>query len=371
MSAFNGFLNNLESGVFNPKGNLADWRHASRTFVNSSFRLAPKAKFLYHVAFTFGDAALASVKTFENKHKLEAGLLVKNAELPKFSAEVSSVKKYNRIKNIQTSLRYEPVNITFHDDNLGITTALLEAYYRYYFVDGSYGVLPIAYNKQYAYRKKSSSKTENQGQGSEENASEGAPWIDKFPADNTYHGSERNKYRFGLDNNTYDPFFVNIQISQLSRKTYTTYTLVNPIITNWQHGNLDYSDGAGTMENTITVSYEAVWYDRGPVEAGADGSPKGFGERSHYDLTPSPITLAGGGNVGLGGILSAGVDLFDYARTGKGFSSPIAAGLAAAQLIGNTRGLNLQQAGVNLAEGAIGAGLGSDVSGLANSIFPK
>ena len=60
-------------------------------------------------------------------------------------------------------------------------------------------------------------------------------------------------------------------------------------------------------------------------------------------LHPS-ITLAGGGNVGLGGILSAGVDLFDYARTGKGFSSSLAAGLAAANLIGNVRGLSREGA---------------------------
>ena len=43
-------------------------------------------------------------------------------------------------------------------------------------------------------------------------------------------------------------------------------------------------DGAGTMQNTITVKYEAVWYDRGPVTAGAMEIPKGFGD-------PCPITI--------------------------------------------------------------------------------
>ena len=56
MGLFDGFLDNLISGVLNPKGNLGDWRHASRTFVKNSFRLAPKVKFLYHVAFTFSPA---------------------------------------------------------------------------------------------------------------------------------------------------------------------------------------------------------------------------------------------------------------------------------------------------------------------------
>ena len=84
----------------------------------------------------------------------------------------------------------------------------------------------------------------------------------------------------------------------------------------------------------------------------------------YYDTT-SVITLAGGGNVGLGGILSAGVDLFDYARTGKGFSSPLAAGLAAANLIGNVRGLSREGAragGFNLLKSTIGGISGSTLA---------
>ena len=52
---FNGFLDNLISGALNPKGNLGDWRHASRTFVKNTYRLAPKVKFLYHVFFDISE----------------------------------------------------------------------------------------------------------------------------------------------------------------------------------------------------------------------------------------------------------------------------------------------------------------------------
>ena len=92
MANWNGFLDNLASGALNPKGNLADFRHASRTFVDDSFRLAPKAKFLFHVACTYGNLALKSFPSFENRPKLEAGLLVKSADLPKFSAMVDTRK---------------------------------------------------------------------------------------------------------------------------------------------------------------------------------------------------------------------------------------------------------------------------------------
>ena len=48
---FSGFADNLINGVLNPKGNLADWQHASRLFVSDALRLSPKSKFLYHVNF--------------------------------------------------------------------------------------------------------------------------------------------------------------------------------------------------------------------------------------------------------------------------------------------------------------------------------
>ena len=48
---FSGFADNLINGALNPKGNLADWQHASRLFVTDAMRLSPKSKFLYHVNF--------------------------------------------------------------------------------------------------------------------------------------------------------------------------------------------------------------------------------------------------------------------------------------------------------------------------------
>ena len=55
MSKFGGFLDNLVSGALNPKGDMADYRHASRLYTDDNFRLAPKTKFLYHVAFNLNE----------------------------------------------------------------------------------------------------------------------------------------------------------------------------------------------------------------------------------------------------------------------------------------------------------------------------
>ena len=48
---FNALLDSIASGALSPKGNLGDWQHASRLYVYSNMRLAPRSKFNYHVQF--------------------------------------------------------------------------------------------------------------------------------------------------------------------------------------------------------------------------------------------------------------------------------------------------------------------------------
>lgn len=342
----NGFLDNLVNGILGPKGTMADWQHASRLYVDNDLRFAPKQKFLYHVYFQLDPVVRSILPSLKDKHNLEIGMLVKSADLPRFTAIVETRNKYNRKKNVQTGIQYEPININFHDDNYGVTTALLEAYYRYYYADASYGRNPGAYNKAGA-------------------------------GDNTYMGSGRNQYKYGLDNAISVPFFKNIQISQLAKKSYTTYTIVNPIITNWQHDSVDNSDQSGTMQNTITVAYEAVHYSRGQVTAGSEGEPVGFGDASHYDKQPSPISLLGGGTLGIDGIFGAGADLYDYISKGENFGSPLEAALGAFQLIRNISNLTSDSVKEDI------AGLAGDVlqdisgssanitSGLVDTVVPK
>lgn len=236
---------------------LRDYNHASKLYTDNNLKFAPKQKFLYHCFFAVDPSVGDIVNALTEKYGTEIGMLVKSSELPRYTAQVETKNKYNRKKNIQTSIQYEPITITFHDDNHGVTTALLEAYYRFYYADAWHGDNPGAYSK--------------------------------LDGDTTYKGSARHQYRYGLDNNISVPFFRNIQLSQLSRSQYTTYTLVNPIITNWQHDSVE-SEGNSFMQNTITVAYEAVHYTRGTVEAGTDGNPTGYG-LVFYDTRPSPLSV--------------------------------------------------------------------------------
>jgi hypothetical protein len=181
-----------------------------------------------------------------------------------------------------------------------------------------------------------------------------------------------NQFKFGLDNDISVPFFQNIQISQLARKSFTTYTIVNPIISSWEHDSLDNSSSE-TTQNSITVQYEAVHYSRGAVEAGDQGSPTGFGTTEHYDVQPSPISLLGGGTLGIDGLFGAAADLYDYIDKGSNFNSPLQAGLAAFQLIRNLNNLSsesLREQGFQIVENALGETAGIDVSGVSNVVFP-
>ena len=342
---YNGFFDSLAGGALNPKGTLGDFAHAARLYTDNNHALAPKTRFLYHVFFDINATAASIIpKMTVDGAKIinEIGMLVKSADLPKYQAQVETKKMYNRVKNVQTAIQYDPITITFHDDNSSLTTALLQAYYRYYFADGN--------------------QRRNNGRA-----------YARTP-DKTYEGSERNKDKYGLDNNNPGlPFFNSIQISQLSRGSYVTYTLVNPIITNWGHDRLDNSDGAGTTENQITIAYEAVFYDAGSIEAGANGEPNGFGQ-DHYDKTPSPLSITGGGSTSIGSVVEGALDLYDFLSGGDTFKNPLEAALAAANLIGNVRNLSsegLRQGAFDILKRAVGNVAGANVSGVANTLFPK
>ena len=247
MSTQDPYLTNVDLGV-----HLRDARHAHRLFTEHGFALAPKTKFLYHVVFQpFANDAGLGDKTTSNtlKFQKEIGVLAKSVELPQYRASVDNKQQYNRKKNIQTRIDYQDVSIRFHDDNNGLTRAMLEEYYRYYFRDGNNDPSKGSFNPR-----------------------------DKY-------STEVPKY--GLDNNKIIPFFSNIKIYQLARRNWFSYTLINPLITQWGHDTLESSDGAGMMENSISVAYEGVLYDHGEIK---DELPSGFtDEETRYDTTPSPL----------------------------------------------------------------------------------
>ena len=280
MSLKDAFLFNLQSET-----HLRDARHAHQIYTQSNFAFAPKTKYMYHVRFDpnpeIGNSATSNVFRFQK----ELGVLVKSADLPSFRASVENKQQYNRKKNIQTRVDYQDCRISFHDDSTGVTRALLEEYYRYYFEDAN--KVTNGVDGAYGQRDK---------------------YFDKVP-------------NYGLNNFKRTPFFKSITIYQLSRRNWVAYTLVNPLLTAWDHGNVQ-SDGSEFNENTISVAYEAVQYTSGTV---AGDTPSGFADASvGYDVTPSPLgylddaMIPGGGEKGL---LPALIGLGTSALLNKAFGN--------------------------------------------------
>lgn len=334
----NGFLDGLLGGTTNPKGNLGDYAHAARLYTDDALRLAPKTKYLYHVVFELGDGVTKMLPQLDARHKNEINMLVKSVDLPKYTIATETKNMYNRKKNVQTGIDYDPININFHDDNLGITSTLMEAYYRYYYQDGNHATDGVsgAYNPR-----------------------------------NTYKGGEYVKYRYGFDNDSSVPFFRKITIYQMARKEYISYTLVNPLVTTFSHDSLDQGDATGLMANQITVAYESVFYGRG---ATSDGSIPGFAQE-HYDNTPSPLGLQGGGTqslFGIGGVSSGISGVLGDLANGEASLGTL---LTAANTYKNAKKLTkegLREEGLNILGNVLGnIGNNANVSGVPNSTFPK
>lgn len=370
----NGFLDNVINGATNPKGNLADWRHAAYLYNTNAFRLSPKVKFLYHVVFNLNpDCPAVQSSSFRQQHMTSIGMLVKEAELPKFKISTETPNQYNKKKVVQTKLEYDPVQIVFHDDNLGVTTQLWSLYYSYYFADSSHAG-SIGSGDGFA---------RSQGSLAGAAANTSGTTSGNTPAAyqrNSYWGEQRNGYRYGLDNNQTVPFFTSIQIFQLTRKTYQAFTLVNPIISSWQHDRMQQSGDGEIVQSTMNINYESVFYGQGAI---GKGNPKGFATEM-YDNMPSPLSLQGGGTTsifGPGGVAGGlGTVLGDLTNpeTFKDPTKLLGAAIKGANLIKNVKGLTkegLKQEGASILKGAIGGLVGANVGtgpgGIPGVVIPK
>lgn len=336
---FTRFLTGVAEGILNPKGQQANWQHATRLFIDNTMRLAPRTKFNYYVRFEMNKHAIRA-PSFTNKHQEEVGLLVKTAELPKFSFDSVVKNQYNRKKIVYKQINYEPVNLTFHDDAAGIINALWAVYYGYYIGD--------RHNPTAAYEANHLRPT-------------------KTPKDN---------FRYGMDNDITAPFFSSVSIYTMSRRRFLGYTLINPRIKSWNHGNMDYATSE-FAENQMTLEYEAVRYSAGQVTY---NSPKGFATL-HYDTVPSPISVAGGGVAtltGEGGVLDGIEQVFGNISSGAAFDSFggfLGTAVSAINTYKNARSLTsaqLKSEAINiLSNPATISSAISTVGGVVGAVFPK
>lgn len=227
-------------------------QHAARTFVDDSFRLLPKNKFLFHVAFNINWPAFKGKNinfSLLETLKTELNLLVKSVDLPGYTVQHEVLNQYNRKKVVQYQHKYSDTTISFHDDNMGLINQLWQAYYKYHYADPTVSDAKGAYNKT---------------------ATRSSSYI-------------KNPYGY---KGQIAPFFNYITLYQMARHEFVSYKLINPVITSWTGGKVAYSDITSSHSFDMKLAYEAVSYDTGFVDS---GRMEGFGS-SHYDWTNSPLT---------------------------------------------------------------------------------
>lgn len=256
-----------------PNTVIRDWRHGNKIFVSNNFAQAPKTKFLFHVYFDINyDVYPVGLSTGVN-----FGILVKDIKLPSYSFNTHVLNQYNRKRIVQTKLRYDPVQITFHDDNANQITQMWNAYYIYYYKDGSKPAVPLA-----------GSRGSNSTEGKSSTYNTRNIYISQVTGDNDWGYVGEAVAQNGYESIKI-PFFKNITCWSFYANNWTAYTLINPIITQFAHDQHSYDAGNGVMTNQMTIDYETVVYNYGSM-GGRDPSDivTGFAMASNYDRTTSP-----------------------------------------------------------------------------------
>lgn len=242
---------------------VRDYRHAARIFRSNDYARAPKSKYLFYVSFFINPTASANgfSSPINPVGPNELSYLVKNVEMPKFEIDVQDLNQYNRKVLVQRQIKYNPITIKFHDDNMGTLRDFWQSYYTYYYNDGRYSDL-------------------------------------QFQTDDKY--LDRKLNRWGFDTANTAPYLLKIEVFSMYHGQAQKVTFENPIISAFSHDSHDFSEGQGLMEATMTLHYTGVRYgdDNGENVSTVDGIP-GFGQAAPetYDTEFSNLTDGSGDQV--------------------------------------------------------------------------
>ena len=319
---------------------LRDYQHASRTFTTNAYELKPRYKFLFHVSFTLNVTEIPFLNSvFSPEDRTMLSLTVKTIDLPKFSIDVETLNQYNRKRIIQKKLNYEPINVTFHDTSNDLNRKLWYYYMSYYYKDPTQRYLD---------------PNNNNGTNGESSLRQaGFGYNDRDIYDSQRIGNVNDWGYIGEaynDGNTAGttgkpPFFRDIRIYGMDQRKFAEYVLINPLITSWGGDQYNYSEGSGTMQNSMTIAYETVKYYSGALgrsQSGGDPNVQGFATDAHYDKTVSPIARPGANATvfGQGGLLDAGAGILGDLQSGSVLGY-IGAAQKAARLSKTFKGKNI------------------------------
>ena len=232
---------------------LKDYQHAKKIFVDSNFRLSPKYGFLFYVEFDFNPL----ITNVSNQAAQELGMIVKSCTLPKFNIQTKVHNAYNRVNIVQNKIVYDPVSISFHDDQSDNVRNFWYDYYSFFFRDPDYA--DATYQATHKYQSR--------------------PSFD-------WGYSPRPTIGYNNANGVQPYQYIQaIRIYSLYQGQFSEYQLVNPVIQSFKHSDHANGENTALMSHEMTVQYETVKYLTGTVTENTVG---GFIDL-HYDRNPSPL----------------------------------------------------------------------------------
>lgn len=273
---------------------IRDYRHAARVFTDGQFRLSPKYGFLFYVEFDFNP----DITSVSNTAAQEMGMIVKSVQLPKFTLDTKTHNAYNRVNLVQNKIKYDPVVIAFHDDQADNVRNFWYDYYSFFFRDPDYA--DVTYSSPHKYQTRPSFDW-----GYSPRPTAGYPTSNRF-----------QPYQY----------IQAIRIYSLYQKNFSEYQLVNPLITQFRHGDHSNDGAAPTMAHEMTIAYETVKYLTGYTTYNTVG---GYIDL-HYDNTPSPLAPKDGTDLianGQGGYTRVPDTITDLAGTGPNFVNELGGGI--------------------------------------------
>lgn len=232
---------------------LRNYNHGKKIFVDGNYRLSPKYGFLFYVEFDLNPA----ITQLSGTTQQEMGMVVKSVGLPKFTIDNRIQNAYNRVNVVQTKIKYDPITINFHDDQNDLVRQFWYDYYSFYYRDSDYS------DTLYTQRSKYSARPVTE-------------WgYSPRPVPSYSSGYQPQQYQY----------IQAIRIYSMYQKNFSEYTIVNPTITAFRHGDHDNAQNE-ILHHEMTVAYEAVKYKTGYV---THNNMNGF-INLHYDTRPSILS---------------------------------------------------------------------------------
>lgn len=261
MSLFSSLFGNINTGdlAYLRDGHLSSYNFGQ---TNNFLQLNhPRVKFMYFVRINFNDAlAEYTGKYFKPFDRALLIPLVKSVDQPSIKIETTKLNQYNKKRIAQTALSQEPVKLSFYDVADGKTLRLWEMYYEYYFRNGINEFKVDPNTLTYVKEK-----------------------FDNDTVKGTFNSSDSG-YNIGQVKNE-NHLFSSIDIYQVHGGSFSKTILVNPRITDYNPGKLDFSSNE-ICEIGMSLAYEDVLYYNYIEPMGTDDMEV-FANSNFRDMQPT------------------------------------------------------------------------------------